>query len=147
MRRRPSFLAFGLALAVAACSNGGSGILAVTDSWAPTTPPGAQAAVVYLTIENGTAAEDRLVSVTADRCGTIELHATQFDENHVMRMRLAEPELLAIPAGDTMEMAPGGLHVMCVAPPSPFRAGEELDLTVSMETAGDLSITAIVANR
>ena len=147
MHRRFSLITVGLALFANACSSGGSGILAVTDSWAPTTPPGAQAAVVYLTIENGTAAEDRLVSVTADRCGTIELHSTQFDENRVMRMRLAEPELLAIPAGDTMEMVPGGLHVMCISPTSPFGAGEELGLTVSMETAGDLSITAIVVNR
>lgn len=147
MRRRLSPAVLGLALAVGACSNAGSGTVAVTDSWAPTTPPGAQAAVVYLTIDNDTDTDDRLVSVASDRCGTIELHATQFDDNRVMRMRLAEPSLLALPSGETIDMEPGGLHVMCIAPTSPFSAGEELNLTVSMETAGDIAVTTVIANR
>lgn len=138
--------AMALLLITAGCS-GRSGIIEITDFWAPTTPPGAQTAVVYLTIENGTGQDDRLVSASSDRCGTIELHATQFDENRIMRMRLAEPELLEIRSGETMEMAPGGLHVMCIDLPTPFEAGEELDLTVTLETAGDFEITTVIENR
>ena len=122
-------------------------MLAVTDSWAPTTPPGAQAAVVYLTIDNGTGDDDQLVSVISDSCGTIELHATQFDENRVMRMRLAEPELLRIPTGETMEMIPGGLHVMCIDPQKPFELGDEIHLTATLEKAGEIAITTEVRNR
>ena len=144
MRLRLAVMA--LLLITAGCS-GLSGVLEITDSWAPTTPPGAQAAVVYLTIENGTGQDDRLVSVSSDRCGTIELHATQFDENRIMRMRLAESELLEIKSGETMEMVPGGLHVMCIDLPTPFKAGEPLDLTVTMETAGDFEITTLIENR
>ena len=137
----------GFTLIAAACSGGGSGVLEVTDSWAPTTPPGAPTAAVYLTIDNGTDDDDRLVSVSTDRCGTIELHATQIDENRIMRMRLAEPKLLTIPAGETLEMIPGGLHVMCIEPTSPFTDGEILNLVVSLESAGDLAITTVVENR
>jgi len=147
MRRHLAPLLVGLALAGAACSGGGTGTLEITDSWAPTTPPGPQAAVIYLTIANGTGDEDRLVSVTTDRCGTIELHATQFDENRVMRMRLAEPEALTIPADETLEMVPGGLHVMCIDPASPFVAGDELDLMVTLDVAGDIAVTTVVTNR
>ncbi len=146
MRNRPLYLLTLAALLATSCSSG-SGLLEVTDSWAPTTPPGAQAAVVYLTIANGTQNDDRLVSVSTNRCGAVELHATQFDENRVMRMRLAEPEALNIPAGATLEMIPGALHVMCIAPTSPFAAGEELDLTVTLESAGDIAITTVVTNR
>lgn len=135
-----------LALAAASCS-GRSGLISITDSWAPTTPPRAQATVVYLTIENGTDVDDLLLAVTSSRCGTIELHATQFDEDRIMRMRLAEPELLAIPAGETLEMVPGGLHVMCIDLPTPFAAGELVDLTVTLENAGDISISVVVENR
>ena len=119
----------------------------ITDSWAPTTPPGAQAAVVYLTIANGTGEDDQLIAVTTDRCGTIELHATQFDDNRVMRMRLAEPDQLTIPAGEILEMIPGGLHVMCIAPTSPFEVGEQLDLMVTLEAAGNIAVTTVVSNR
>ncbi len=147
MRRRlPSILA-GLVLLTAACSGGGNGIVEITDSWAPTTPPGAQAAVVYLTIANGTGEDDQLIAVTTDRCGTIELHATQFDDNRVMRMRLAEPDQLTIPAGEILEMIPGGLHVMCIAPTSPFEVGEQLDLMVTLEAAGNIAVTTVVSNR
>jgi periplasmic copper chaperone A len=135
-----------LILITTSCSSR-SGVLEITDSWAPTTPPRAQAAVIYLTIENGTADDDRLVSVSTDRCGTIELHATQFDENRIMRMRLAEPDLLEIPSGDTLEMVPGGLHVMCIDPPTPFANGETLDLAVTLEKAGTLEISTLVENR
>jgi len=124
-----------------------SGAMEITDSWAPTTPPRAQAAVVYLTIENGTSEVDRLLDVVTDRCETIELHATQIDENRIMRMRLAEPELLEIPSGGTLEMIPGGLHVMCINPPTPFAMGETLSLTVVFERAGNFEITTPVENR
>ncbi len=132
-------------LLLAACSSL-SGVVEVTDSWAPSMPPNAPAGVVYLTIENGTDQTDRLIDVATDRCGSIELHATQFEDS-IMRMRLAEPELLEIPSGDTMEMVPGGLHVMCIDPPTPFAVGETLNLTVTLEVAGDVEITTSVENR
>ena len=130
----------------AACSSS-SGVVEITDSWAPSTPPNAPAAVIYLTIANGTGATDRLTDVTTDRCGTIELHATQIDENRIMRMRLAEPELLEIPSGDTLKMLPGGLHVMCIDPPTPFQVGETLDLTVTLLNAGEFAISTPIENR
>lgn len=135
-----------IAFLVAACS-GGSGVVTIIDAWAPTTPPGAQAGVIYLTIENGTRTDDRLVSVSTDSCGTIELHATQIDENRIMRMRLAEPELLEIPSGETLEMVPGGLHVMCINPPEPFREGDRIDLDVTLENAGVFRLSTLVENR
>ena len=143
MRLRPVFM---MLVFAAACSSL-SGAVEVTDSWAPTTPPNAPAAVIYLTIENGTEIDDRLVAVSTPRCGTIELHATQIDENRIMRMRLAEPGLLEIPSGERLEMVPGGLHVMCIEPPTPFSAGESLDLTVTFAEAGTIEITTPVANR
>ncbi len=144
MRIRPVLVA--LTLLLAACSTR-SGVTQITDSWAPTTPPRAAAGVIYLTIENGTDTDDRLVAADSDRCGTIELHATQFDENRVMRMRLAEPELLEIKSGETMEMVPGGLHVMCIDPAEPFRAGETIDVTVTLERAGQLQVSTLIENR
>lgn len=139
-------LAVVLIVLIAGCAKL-SGVMAITDSWAPTTPPRAQAAVVYLTIENGTSEDDLLVDVITDRCETIELHATQIDENRIMRMRLAEPGLLEIPSGGTMEMIPGGLHVMCINPPTPFAEGETLNLTVVFEKAGNFEISTPVENR
>ncbi len=103
--------------------------------------------MIYLTIDNGTEVDDRLVSVSSDRCNTIELHATQIDEERIMRMRLAEPELLEIGSGESLEMVPGGLHVMCINPPTPFAAGEVLDLTVTFAQAGSIEVATPIENR
>jgi len=144
MRRLIALLVF--AMLIAACSRA-SGVVEVTDSWAPSMPPNAPTGVIYLTIDNGSATDDRIVDVTTDRCGAVELHATQIDENRIMRMRLAGPESLEIPSGSTLEMSPGALHVMCIDPPTPFEEGETIDLTVSLEKAGTLEVTTPVENR
>lgn len=136
-----------IGLVTSGCSGGGSGVVAVVDSWAPGTPPGAQAAAIYLTIDNGTTSDDRLVAVASNSCEAIELHATQIDDDRIMRMRLAEPELLVVPAGDELEMLPGGLHVMCIAMTDQFVIGDQLELTVTLEEAGDLAVTTPIENR
>ena len=145
MRAR-MLIAIVITAAATACSSR-SGTLQIVDSWAPPTPPGAPAAAVYLTIDNGSDNDDRLVDVAIDRCGAIELHATWIDEDRIMRMRLAEPEMLEMEPGETMEMIPGGLHVMCIDPASPFVEGEQLDLTVTFDDAGNLPVTTPVENR
>ncbi len=144
MRLRTLFIV--VVLVLAGCSKA-SGVIAVTDSWAPSMPPNAPTGAIYLTIENGTGEEDRLVDVTTDRCDTTELHDTQIDENRIMRMRIAGPKLLTIPQGDTLEMMPGGLHVMCLDPPTPFEAGQTLDLEVTMANGEILSVQTPVENR
>ena len=135
-----------LAVALAACSSG-SGVLAISDSWAPSMPPNAPTAAIYLTIDNGTGSDDQLLAVSSPRCGTTEIHSTTIDENRVMKMRPATPEQLQIPAGDKLEMMPGGLHVMCIDPTAPLADGEMLDVTVTFEKAGNIAITTPVEDR
>ena len=134
-------------LMLGACGGGSSGVIEVTDSWAPSTPPNAPTAAIYVRIENGTGNDDRLIDVAIDRCEAIELHTTNIDETRIMRMRMATREALAIPAGETLEMVPGGLHVMCIGLDEPFRAGESLDLDIQLESGTRLQITTPVENR
>lgn len=135
------------ALVLAACGGGGSGVVEVTDSWAPTTPPNAPTAAIYVQIENGTDEADRLVDVVIDRCDAIELHTTDIDEDRIMRMRPASAAALAIPAGGSLEMAPAGLHVMCIGLDAPFRAGEILDLDIILESGTSFEVATPVENR
>ncbi|MGA9595041.1 MAG: copper chaperone PCu(A)C, partial [Acidimicrobiia bacterium] len=63
-----------LAMALAACSSA-SGVLAISDSWAPSMPPNAPTAAIYLTIDNETGIDDQLLTVSSPRCGTTEIHS------------------------------------------------------------------------
>lgn len=147
MQLRSSSALTAAALLLAACSGGGSGVIEITDSWASSTPPNAQTAAIYVQIENGTNTDDRLADVTIDRCDAIELHTTNIDDDRIMRMRLATPEALVIPARETLQMEPAGLHVMCIGLDSPFRAGESLDLEVELESGTRFRIITLVENR
>ncbi len=134
------------AVLVSACS-GGSGVIEVTDSWAPSTPPNAPTAAIYLRVDNGTGDDDWLVDAELDRCTSIELHNTTIDEDRIMRMRLADPAALEIPSGGELLMEPAGLHVMCIGLDAPFREGETLELSLILESGIRLEATTPVENR
>jgi copper(I)-binding protein len=136
----------GLVIGLAACG-GGSGTISVVDAWSAPTPPTARVAAVYVSIENDTGADDAIVSASTDRCGRVELHATQIDENNVMTMRPAGLELLTIPSGGVVEMMPGGLHIMCLDLREPLVAGETIPLAIVLASGTTLSVDVPVEQR
>ncbi len=115
-----------------------AGAIEIREAWAAATPGGADVAAGYLTIANGTAADDRLVSATSPRATSVEIHEMSM-ENDVMRMRAVEGGLL-VPAGESVALAPGGLHVMFMGLSAPFVEGEEIPVTLTFETAGAFEI-------
>jgi copper transport protein len=87
-----------------------SGELSVRDAW---TRPVAQGMTggVYLTIENGTQRDDRLIDVTSDAAENVEIHQTQID-NNIARMQFFTG--LDIPARGSLTIAPGQYHLMLI---------------------------------
>ncbi len=136
-----------LLLSLSACGNDTSGRIEIGDAWGPPTPPNAQAAALYVTIDNGTSGDEQLVAATSERCTAVELHATSIDEQRIMRMRLAEPELLRIPAGDSLLMEPGGLHIMCIGPTAPLAAGEQITIELLLGSDVMLEVDVPVERR
>jgi hypothetical protein len=120
-----------------------TGALEVREAWAAATPGGAQVAAGYLTIVNGTSADDRLVSATSPRAASVEVHEMSMDGD-LMRMRAVEGGL-AIPAGQSVALAPGGLHIMFMGVTAPFVEGEEIPITLTFETAGAFEINLPVS--
>jgi len=102
-------------------------------SWARATVPTARVGSVYLVLHGG-AAEDRLVSGSTPVAERVELHQT-IREGDVMKMR--EVPALAVPAGGTVRMQPGGLHMMLVGLKRPLNEGERIALTLRFERSGE----------
>lgn len=122
------FLSF--VLIVAACSQGPRAI-AVSDAWVPVPPAGAQVGAGYMRIYNGTAADVRLTGGRTDIAERVELHSMTMDGG-VMRMRpLADG--LAIAAGETATLGPGGLHLMLIGLKRQPVEGERVALTLIFE--------------
>ncbi|WP_102959869.1 copper chaperone PCu(A)C [Mangrovicella endophytica] len=101
--------------------------------------PGAPVGGGYLTVINGGTADDRLLTIASPSAGQVELHDMAMD-NGVMTMRRID-EAVAIPAGGSLALSPGGKHLMFMAVKQPFRVGDSVPVTLTFEKAGSLSTT------
>lgn len=100
----------------------------------------------YMTIENTSDIADKLVAVHVAEIPRIELHLSETDANGVARM--IKQDGVPIPAGETVTLMPGGLHVMFMGlGGDPFEVGEKIEATLVFETAGELAVVFNVEAR
>lgn len=111
--------------------------------WTRATPPGAAAGGGFAVITNTGSNADRLVGGKAEGVGRIEVHTMEMDGD-VMKMREVEGGL-EIPAGETVELKPGGLHVMFMGLKEPLVEGQSLDVVLTFENAGEVETTFAIA--
>ncbi len=88
----------------------------------------------YVSIMNHGKTSDRLLEVTSALAKKTELHIMEMN-NGVMKMRQIEGGI-NIPAGKTVQLAPGGYHVMLMGLKAPLKAGESFEITLVFEHAG-----------
>ncbi len=117
--------------------------LSAAQAWARATPGGAKVGAGYLQIVNATAAADTLLSVAASVAGRTEIHEMTHDGG-VMKMR-ALTNGLVVPAGATVSLSPGGLHIMFLDLKQPLTAGQSFDLELTFKTAGKIKVPVTVA--
>jgi periplasmic copper chaperone A len=129
----------GLIAAPARAAEVKAGDLVITQAWSRATPNGAKIGSGYLTIENKGAAADRLVGVSADVAGKVEVHEMAMN-NGVMTMRPLETGLTIDP-GKTVKLAPGGYHLMMFDLKSPLKQGDALPVTLEFEKAGKVKVS------
>ncbi|MEP9398087.1 DUF1775 domain-containing protein [Mesorhizobium sp. KR2-14] len=115
------------------------GELEISQGWARAMLPGQKAGGGYLTIANHGTAADKLVAATSPAAGKVEIH-TMSMKGEVMEMRPVEGGL-EIPSGETVELKPGGLHVMFMNVTEPFKEGASVPVTLEFEHAGKVEIS------
>lgn len=97
----------------------------------------------WMTITNNGDTDDALIGAEVAGCGVIELH-DMIMEDDVMVMRQVEGGQIPIPAGETVELKRGGLHVMCLQKEAPLEEGTTLDITLEFANAGLVEVTSNV---
>lgn len=100
--------------------------------------PGAKVGGGYLKIVNPGKTDDRLVSVSSDRAASVQIHEMSMDGT-VMKMREL-PQGIPVPAGDTVELKPGGYHLMFMNVSQPFKEGEMVKAVLNFEKAGPVEV-------
>lgn len=123
-----------LVLAASGCSHAaeppakGAAVLHAERGWIRATPPNAPVAGGYLTLRNAGTTDDRLVGVSAPDAERVELHEMRM-ERGAMQMR-ALPQGIPVKGGATVELKPGGTHLMFIGPKRAFKAGDQVQVTL-----------------
>jgi copper(I)-binding protein len=114
------------------------GTLELRGGFARATLPNAPVGGAFLTITNNGATPDRLVSVSSPAADVGQMHEMSM-QGDVMKMR-ALPDGIVIPAGETVTLAPAGLHIMFMGLKQPFVEGQTVKITLTFEEAGSVDL-------
>lgn len=120
-----------------------AGGLLIDHPMAYATAPGTRAGGGYMTISNEGETEDALIGVTAD-FPKVMLHRS-VEEDGITRM--THVDRLDIPAGESVDLAPGGYHVMFMGLTEPLEAGTTIPATLVFENAGGVEVVFHVEAR
>jgi len=116
------FAALAMAAGIAQAS------VTATDAWVRGTVPAQQTTGVFVTLQSSE--ESRLVAVTTPAARSAEIHASE-QKQGVMHMHALEA--IALPAGQRVELKPGGFHIMLVGLTRALGAGDTVPLTFTFE--------------
>ena len=115
--------------------------LDIRQPFARATPASAKTAAVFMAIENKGKEVDRLLSASSPAAGIVEIHEMKM-AGGMMQMR--EVSGLEIKPGATIELKPGGYHVMLMDLKAPLKQGESVPVTLKFEKAGAVEVKAAI---
>ena len=157
-------LALAATLGLTACGGGSTsdttvvqdtvatGELVLDGAWARTSAAGATMGAAYLTITSPE--DDALTGVKVDAgvAAMAQIHEVVMATDSSMmptdsaaspastmapEMKMQEVDEIALPAGEKVELKPGGYHIMLMDLAKPLTAGETINLTLVFKNAGE----------
>ncbi len=103
----------------------------VTDAWVRGTVSGQKATGAFMQLKS--AADTTLVGASSPVAKIVEIHEMKMDGG-TMKMRAIDK--LALPAGEPVELKPGGYHVMLMDLAQPLKEGETVPVTLTFQDKG-----------
>jgi copper(I)-binding protein len=116
-----------------------AGALQIEAPWLRATPGGAKVAAGYLRIINTGSEPDRLLSASMPLAGRGDVHEMSM-QGGVMRMRPLAQGLIIEP-GKSVELKPGGYHLMFLDMKGALKQGDNVPVTLTFEKAGSATVT------
>lgn len=117
--------------------------LVIDQPWSPEAPPSRMMAG-FMSLHNPGEHDVVLVDAESPQFDRVEFHTMSMDDG-VMRMRRLEQ--LTIPAGETIELKSGGLHLMLLQPKDHYRTGDSLEVTLVAADKSRIMVNAEVRPR
>jgi copper(I)-binding protein len=133
--------------------------VSISGQWARTSPNATTMGAAYMNIVSSI--DDVLLSASVDPsiAASVELHEMVMAGDHSMgdhsmeghsmdkdqsdmsgEMKMQQVMEIALPAGQTVQLKPGGLHVMFIGLVNPLQTGDSISLTLVFKNAGEIVI-------
>lgn len=143
---KPLILATGLtfvASSVLACDARTVGDLTIQHAWSRATIGADRPAVFYVEITNGGAEDDALTGIATPAAGMPMLHETVVTDGVAS---MPHTMSIPVPAGATIELAPGGFHGMLMGLTAALKEGGSFPVTLTFERAGEVTVDVEVVS-
>ena len=111
------------------------GNIVVSNEWARPILIAGRPGGAYFYIKNNGATADKLIGVTSSVSPRVEMH------EHTMTdgvMKMSQVMSIDVPAGGTVELKPGGYHIMLFDTNNKYGPGDKIDLTLEFESGATL---------
>jgi hypothetical protein len=113
----------------------------VANPYVRAVPPGQPNSAAFMELTNPGEADRALIAASSAAAETVELH-THTMVDGMMQMRRVER--IDLPAGETVTLAPGGLHVMLIGLTVPLAPGDRIALTLTFDEGSEEQVSAPV---
>lgn len=131
--------------AAAAASATETQAVVVKSPYAVEPPPSQNVTAGYMTVENRGDSEVALASAASEVASAVELHAMETAGDGMMRMR--KVERINVPAKGSVELKPGGLHLMLIGLRREIKDGEEVTVTLLFSDSTKKTVRVPVRKR
>jgi len=112
------------------------GSIKIENAYVRATAPGQPAAGAFMKIENSGSA-DQLVSASSPAAGEVQLHQMSMEGNV---MKMGQVKDIAVPANGSVDLKPGGYHIMLMNIKAPLKAGETVPVKLKFAKAGEVEV-------
>lgn len=116
------------------------GNMGIEQPWSRAMPPTAHTGALFVSIHNQGPA-DRLLSADVDIAESAELHAHVHQEG---LMKMVQVDEIEVPASGSLELKPGGYHIMLIGLKQPLREGGHFPVRLEFANAGTVELEARV---
>ncbi len=99
--------------------------MSFSNAYIPLMPPASMAYAAYMSISNASEQPRKVVGVSAEGFAMADIHKSMIKDG-VVSMELVHE--LNVPAGETITLVPGGIHVMLMKPDAAFMKGDTVTI-------------------
>lgn len=118
-----------------------AGTLTVEEAQVRAVPPVSTTTAAFMVLHNPGEHDLAVIDVFSPAAGNTELH-NHVEEDGVMQMR--QVPAISVPAGGSVELAPGGLHLMLIDLVATLEEGNLVELTLELDNSERITFEAPV---